>query len=288
MANTPEKPVEEAVVEPVTPDQPKEDEKVLETAVETLNEEPEELPVEDDEDEEPIVTAPELGTWQEYVLKNLPNITARIVDAEGKTKTLQVKSDAELPAGFSFVDDAARSQFSRDIAGQEVRAQKLLDEYNQKQVQEQVRQFEVQEAKDVASDLKWLQSNGYIKKFQYAEDDPKFNSDPAVKEANAIYDLYKKTNNEYMRKYMNTNRTFRISYRDAADKYFAQQARQSKDKPADKPVPKIEKTPTEKARDDIARKQGAPQGGDAGAAKPAAFKGMTFDDINRLARMGKI
>lgn len=283
LANAPERPdapadVETPKEETVTDEQVEEEE---------VSEAPADIQEVEEEDEEPQPEPVQLGTWQDYVMSNLPKITTRIKDGEG-VKTVQIKSDTELPVGFEFADDSARSQFARDIASQELKAQKLLDEYNQKVAQEQMRQFEVQEAKDVASDLKYLQAHGVVPKFKYADTDSRFNTDPAVKEANAIYDLYKKTNQEYMQKYMGTNRSFRISYRDAADKYYAEQSR---NKPATKeeaPKKPLAKTPTDKERDTIASKQGAPQGGEAGTIKPRPFAGMSFDDINRLAKAGKI
>lgn len=242
--------------------------------------------VEDDDDDEPEKPTPELGTWQKYVFDNLPSITARILDKNGKEKTVQVKTDAELPAGFSFADDAARSQFSRDIASQEVKAQKLLDDFRKKELDKQLKEFEQQESIDVSNAVTRLQKQGILGKF----DDSTPNTDPAVKQANEIYDLYKKVNAEYAEKYGGTNRMFRISYEDAAYRYFAMKARESKSappKPDKKEEPK--KTPIQKEREEVASHSGGGQGADAETGgKLRARPGMTMNDINRLFRQGRI
>jgi hypothetical protein len=238
----------------------------------------------DEEDEPEVKVTPlEAKTWQEYVSKGIQSLT--IVGKVGdELKEFKAFTEDQLPADFQFNSDVDRLKYSRQFDRLERKAESLQQEFFQKQQQENIRQFEVQEAKDISSDLGWLQARGFVPKFQYEETDGRFNSDPAVKEANAIYDLYKKTNNEYAQKYMGTNRSFRISYRDAADKFYATKARTA----PKEPVKPAEKTPIQKQRDEIGGKVGAPQSGDAHTIKPRAFSGMTMTDINRLAKAGKI
>ena len=254
-------------------------------------EEPEETPLVVDnsflpeDDEERHVEPLAFKTWQEYVTAGVQplTITGKVGD---ELREFKVFTEDQLPADFQFNSDVDRLKYSRAFDRLERKAEGLQQEFYQKQQQENVRQFEVQEAKDISSDLTWLQSRGVVPKFKFDDNDPRFNSDDAVKEANAIYDLYKEVNNAYAQRYMGTNRSYRISYRDAADKFYAMKGRETAR------APKVEapkaKTPIEQDRDKIAGKVGAPQGGDAHVAKPRAFQGMTMTDINRLVRANKI
>lgn len=276
---------------------PKDDEeKPADQPKEEAKEEPkEEAPAEqpDDEDDEPVTPAEpvELGTVEKYILDRLPTLTTRIKDGEG-FKTVKFKDTAELPEGFELADDAARAQFTVDVAAQVNRAKDALAEFKQAELQENIRQFEAQEAQDVADDIQWLQRHNYLDKFQYAEDDPKFNSDPAVKTANEIYDLYKKTNQAYAEKFANTGRSYRISYRDAADKYFATQARtkanESQKAKSQPDAPKPKNPQATKERQEVARQQGAPAGGEPTGNRPKIKSGMRLSDINRLVSQGRI
>lgn len=274
------------------PDEIKPDEKKEEKPVDDVKPT---APVLPDEDETPEVKPVELGPINKYILDRLPRLQTRIKDGEG-TKVVSFKDVSELPAGFELADDATRAQFTVDVTAQVGRAKDAVNEYKNAELNENVRKFEEQESKDVASDVAYLQKAGILEKFKYDEDDPNFNSDEAVKTANAIYDLYKKTNEAYMRKYAGSNRTFRISYRDAADKYFAAQGRATATAAADesqkaKEQPKEvkkEKTPAQKEREEVAKQTGAPAGGEPSSNKPKVRPGMRMDDINRLVRMGKI
>jgi len=249
-------------------------------------------PIIEDDDDEPATPAPvNLGTPTEYVMGRLPTLTTRIMDGETQ-KIVQFKDPSELPIGFKFADDTAASQFAMDAAAQVTRADKLLTEYNNSILQQNIQAFQTQEDQDVATDLARLQRQGVIPTFKFEESDPNFNTDPAVKTANEIYDLFKKTNEAYAKRYANSNRTFRISYADAADKYFAAQNRANasqvaKDQPAPAPKP-AEKTAAQKEREQVARQTGSPASAEATNDKPKVKAGMSFDDINRLARAGRI
>lgn len=258
--------------------EPKEEPKETEEEQVTQEEaEPNEEP-EEDEVETPAVEAPE-GTWQQYVLENLQPFTVHILDANGKPKTLQIKTPQQLPEGYSWPSAAAQDEFHIALAAQEKNATTLQADFTQKQQVAQWEQFQAQEAVDIQDDIEALQKEGLLDKFKYSENDPKFNEDPAVKTANEIYDIYKKTNEGYMRKYANSNRTFRISYRDAADKYFAQKARQPKGEPA----------PTaSKERTQVAAKVSAPQSAAPEAGNKPLPPGATMQDVLKLYKLGRI
>lgn len=255
-------------------------------------EEPAEVPApdEDEEDEAPAPQAVGLGPIEKYILDKLPTLQARIKDGDS-VKVISFKDISELPQGFELADDSARAQFTVDVAAQVDRAKNALSQYKQAELQENIRKFEAQESQDVADDIAFLQRRGILPKFQYAEDDPKFNTDPAVKEANEIYDLYKKTNQAYAQKYADTGRTYRISYRDAADKYYARESRSKANESQnakDQPAP-AKKTPVAtKERQEVARQQGAPQGGEPAGNKFRPRSGMKMSDINRLVTQGRI
>jgi len=250
-------------------------------------EEPKVPPPADDEDEEVVPAPVNLGPVGKFILDKLPMLQTRIKDGEG-VKVVQFKDVSELPAGFELVSDADRAQFTVDVTAQVGRAKDALGEYRQAEQNEKMRKYNEQEAKDVAADLKRLQKRGVIGAFEKTEDDPDFNSDPNVKVANAIYKLFKDTNTAYMQ----ANKTYRITYEDAADKYFAQQARtaandsqKAKDQPKEV---KKEKTPAQKEREQVAKQTGAPSGGEPSGNKPKVKAGMRMSDINKLFNAGRI
>lgn len=240
---------------------------------------------EEDEPEQPEPV--KLGPVEKFVLDKLPTLTARIKDGDS-VKVVRFKDISELPAGFELADDAARAAFTADVAAQVGRAKDAIAEYQRIDLNNKVRAFEEQEAKEVAADLARLQRQGVIPKFQYKEDDPHFNDDEAVKLANKIYALFRDTNDAYRQ----AGKTYRITYEDAADKYFAREAR-TKANDSQKAVeqPKEEKrelTPAQKERQQIAKRTGAPSGGDPKAQRPVVRSGMRLSDINRLVSLGRI
>lgn len=278
---------------PDEPTEPKEEPKKEEPKPEEPKEVPTPpTPVELEPDDEPLAKPVDLGPLEKFVSSKLPTLTTVILDADNNPKTVQFKDPAEL-GNFTLANDSVRGQFTIDVAAQVARTKDAIAEYNNAQMQQNIRNFEVTEAQDIASDLARLQKAGMIPEFKYDIDDPNFRTDPAVKIADEIEALYRQTNAAYARKYAGTPRTFRISYADAADKYFAAQGRTSanesqvaKDQPTE-PKPK-EKTPAQKEREEVARQTGSDQGGEPSNAKPRATHGMRMDDINRLVRAGRI
>jgi hypothetical protein len=245
------------------------------------------LPAIEDPEDQPEQKPIELGTVEKYILDRLPTLRTRIKDGDS-VKIVEFRDVSELPASFELADDAARAQFTVDVAAQVARAKDALTEYRQAELNNKVREFEAQEAREVAADLARLQRSGIIPKFQFKEDDEQFNSDPAVQLANKIYSLFRDTNDAYRK----AGKTYRITFEDAADKYFARESRtKANDSQVAKDQPKEEKpklTPAQKERQEIAKQTGAPAGGEPKPMRPVARAGMRFDDINRLVRMGRI
>jgi len=182
---------------------PKEEEDVKQS--EDLKEEPskeveevaetEENKVEEPVDEEDYEPAPEpvkLPSWQQYIFDNLPTIKAYGHTKSGVDKIFEVKRAEELPETFEFRSKRDELEFTQSLSAQELNARQLLSDYQQKEQQNQLAEYQRQEALDISSDIERLQKNGTLPKFKYKEDDPRFNDDPAVKTSNEIYEIYKK------------------------------------------------------------------------------------------------
>lgn len=262
------------------PAKPKEDSKAKETPEDaTPSNDDSKIPAVDED--EPYVEPKELPTWQKYVLENLPTIQTVGHTGEGKDKVVNVKRVEDLPDDFEFADRRTEIAFSAALASQEVNARELLNKYNGQQQIQQFNEFKNQEAIDIQADIKNLQREGILPKFQYSEDDPKFNDDPAVKEANAIYALYEKTNQAYLDQFTKTGKNYRISYADAADKYYATQNRNRPNKPEVKPEVKQE-------RNKVATQVSAPQSASPESAKKAMPVGSTMQDVLKLYKLGRI
>lgn len=258
------------------PEEPKEDEKKPEEpALEP------EAPKET-EPEAADVKAVELPEWQKYVIDKLQPIQTIGHEGEGKDKVYSVKRLEDLPLDFEFADRRSELAFMAANSSQELNARELLAQYKQQEQQNVIAEMQNQEALDVQADINALQKEGILPKFQYEPDDPKFNSDPAVKEANDVYDLFTKTNQAYAR----ANKTYRISYRDAADKYFAAQSRNKPEAPPTPDKPKEPDKPTE--REKVAAQVGAPAGSGAEKGKLRMPSGAQMTDVLRLYNQGRI
>lgn len=272
---------------------PKEEPKAEEPAKEELAKEaepaqepaaPETPPPASEPEDEPEPAKPvDLGPAGKYVYDRLPTLTVRIKDGEG-TKIVSYKDTNELPTGFELADGAEIAKFTSDVAAQTGRARDLITEHKQAELNENVRKFEAKEATEVSADLAKLVKAGLIPKFD--ENDPADHE--GVKLANEIYKIFKDTNNAHAQK----GDMYRITYEDAADKYFARASRvkpddSQKGKEQPKTVKK-EKTQAQKEREEVAKQTGAPAGGEPTSKKPGYKPGMTMNDINRLVRMGKL
>jgi hypothetical protein len=234
-----------------------------------------EAPKEDESEPESHVELKELPPWQKYILDNLPQMqTLGHVGENGKDKVYTIKRVEDLPDNFEFASKRDELAFSAALASQEVNARELMTRYNNEQQQQQYQRFQEQEAVDIQKDINSLQKEGIIDKFKYAEDAPEFNDDPAVKMANEIYDLYKKTNDSYLKE----GRTYRITYQDAAYKYLGMRSRQAPPKAPD----------NSKEREKIAEKVSAPQSAAPGEQRKTMPPGSSMQDILKLYKLGRI
>lgn len=278
----------------------KQEAKKTEEAPEATKEAPKEVDAKDDieeqepqsyfqdrEEEAPEATQLPAKTWQEHVQNGVRPITVQGMVGEEPISVSAYSYD-DLPKGFKFSDDVEAGKASTAFNKIYAIAEKLQQEFIQaeKDIKNQADYAKYQDkvAREVDKDRQWLQSNGILPKFKYEWDDPKFNSDPAVKEANDIFNLYKKAEKENNEYFARTGVSHVISYKDAAYQYYHDKMKAEKSDPKGK----TRDDPAKNERDKVARKISAPAGGDGGTVKPRAFAGMSFKDVNRLAKAGKI
>lgn len=201
----------------------------------------EEEPV-DKTGKEPSNLSPDL----QYVVDNLPTLSTRGKDG----KVYQVKAAGQLPDDFEFATKKDELLFNQALAGQELKAQQLQAQYNQNQQNQAANDFSEKENKDIRRDIGALQREGKLGKFQYAPDDPKFNDDPAVKDAQKVIDFMNEANAKYLEAANKGGVLYHLSFRDAYNL-----------------MPKDAPTSTAQQQEDKQRKQVARQ--TAGAASSA-------------------
>lgn len=258
--------------------------------------EPEDTFEEEPEDDYVAPPLEDLPPQNQYVIDRLPEITVRgftETDKDGnpKLKNFTVKLGYDqLPDDFQFVNNREMGQFNVNVASQEQRAKELVNQYQQEELTRNVQAQQEQDAIDVQNDIVALQRQGILPAFKYEATDPKFNSDPAVKEANEIYAIYEETNKKYVEDYMKTGRTtYKISYRDAADKYYAQQAREARKNGSRQEVKQpTQQKPADQERQKVARQVGAPQSDTPGKEFKGIRRGTTMQEIYNAYNRGVI
>lgn len=213
-------------------------------------------PVTPTKTEEPIPSG--LTPDLQYVVDRLPVLSVR-----GKDRTYQVKAAGQLPEDFEFASKREELIFNQSLAAQELKADKLLAEYNNNQQQETYRKYSDQENADIRHDIGDLQRENELPKFQYLSTDPKFNDDPAVKAVQEVMDYMNEKNQDYI----NKSKPYRITFRDA----YQQMVRQ---------IQKETPTDTKQKKEDTERKnvsRSTSQGRSASSApvsKPVVSRNM--------------
>lgn len=281
--------VKEEEPEEVKPDETEEAEKEVKDTADTTNKEEEEVELEDLPEEKQLEPLPE---WQKYIFDNLPTIQVMGHQGEeGKDKVFTVKRLEDLPDDFEFASKRAELAFMSSLSAQENNARELLAKYQNEQAQRSQKEFEALEAVDIQTDVTNLQKNGILPKFKYAVNDPRFNDDPAVQESNKIYDFYKKINSDYYTKYNGSGRMYRVSYEDAAYRYYAlhpKEATKEVKQAIEKQETKVEKTPQQVQREKIATRVSAPQGASSDSKRRALRPGTSLDQIYQAYKRGVI
>lgn len=261
-------------------------EQAAEKAVENVPES-EDLELEDIPEETPKEPLP---AWQQYVLDNLPVI--RVIGHEGEdgnNKVFNVKRLEDLPDNFEFASKREELAFTQSLATQELNARDLLARYREEEMARSRKEFESLEAIDVQNDIRSLQRQKILPAFKYPENDRRFNEDDAVKLANEIYEFYQKTNQDYYTRYNGSGRMYRISYEDAAYRYFALHPDKA-NKPVEKeqPEPKKDKTPQQEQREKVAAKVSAPQGASGDGRQRPLPPGTSLNRIYQLYKNGTL
>jgi len=250
---------------------------------------PEEVELEDLPEEKKFEDLPD---WSKYILDNLPNIQVMGHQGEdGKDKLFTVKRLEDLPDDFEFASKRAELSFASALSAQEINARELLQKYQNEQSQRQQSEFEALEAVDIQNDVSSLQKAGILPKFKYAVNDPRFNDDPAVQESNKIYDFYKKINSDYYEKYNGSGRMYRVSYEDAAYRYYALHPKEvtpEVKKAIEKKEEAPAKTPQQEQREKAASKIGAPQGASSDAKRRALRPGTSLQNVYQAYKRGLI
>lgn len=276
-----------AVPEEVKPEEAAKEEPVAkEVEAPAEVEAPEEVELEDIPEETKLEPLPE---WSKYIIDNLPTIQVMGHQGENTDKVFNVKRLEDLPDDFEFASKRAELAFNAALSAQEINARDLLNKYRQEESQRSQRDFEALEAVDIQNDVTSLQKQGILPKFKYAVNDPRFNDDPAVQESNKIYAFYQKINSDYFNKYQNSGRMYRVSYEDAAFRYYALNPKEATKevkeaiKEADKP-----KSPNQIQREKVANQVSAPQGASTeGRARPMR-SGTSLQSIYQAYKRGQI
>jgi hypothetical protein len=251
-----------------------------------IEETPEEVELEDIPEETKLEPLPD---WQKYIIENLPNIQVMGHEGEdGKDKVYNVKRLEELPDDFEFSSKRAELAFSAALSAQEINARDLLARYRGEEQQRSQVAFDALEATDIQTDVTSLQKQGLLPKFKYAVNDPRFNDDPAVQESNKIYDFYKKINSEYYQKYNGSGRMYRVSYEDAAYRYYALNPKEVTQEVKQAIEKKEEKSPQQVQREKVASKVSAPQGASAEGKRRALRPGTSIDQVYQAYKRGII
>jgi hypothetical protein len=218
------------------------------------DEDEDEAPV-DKTGKEPSSLSPDL----QYVVDNLPTLQTRGKDG----KTYQVKAAGQLPDDFEFATKKDELLFNQALAGQELKAQQLQAQYNQNQQNQAANDFSEKENKDIRRDIGALQREGKLGKFQYAPDDPKFNDDPAVKDAQKVIDFMNEANAKYLEAANKGGVLYHLSFRDAYNL-----------------MPKDAPTNTAQQQEDKQRKQVARQTAGAASSAPTQQRTPTYYGVD--------
>lgn len=273
-----------AVPEEPAKEEPKKEEEI--PVEEPQEEVPEEVELEEIPEETKLEPLPD---WQKYIIDNLPTIQVMGHQGEeGKDKVFTVKRLEELPDDFEFASKRAELAFNAALAAQEVNARDLLQKYRTEEAQRSQADFEALEAVDIQNDVKSLQKAGMLPKFKYEVNDPRFNDDPAVLESNKIYEFYKKINDDYFTKYNGSGRMYRVSYEDAAYRYYALHPKEASKEQKEAIKKEEVKSENQAQREKVASKVGAPQSTTPETKARPLPPGTDLNRVYQLYKMGRI
>jgi hypothetical protein len=199
-----------------------------------------------------------------YIIDNLPLITVRVVGADDKIKTMQVRSAADLPRDMKGIATPYEDkQFDLANAAQETRARELQTYYRQNQAQISQRDFEAKENQSIREDVAELQRDGEIPKFKAQPGTRAFNDDPAAKIVQETIEFMNERNAKYLER-SNAGGAYRhIGF---AEAFELRGKANVSDKNSD-------------TRKDAANKLKSRQGGDTSKGPKAPVSGRTLAEV---------
>lgn len=155
-----------------------------------------------------------LNPEAKFIFDNLPQITTRIKEGEN-TKSVQVKSWAQLPEDVEFATKRDELAFINAITAQENRAQDLQGRYQQSQRENDAKTLNEKEEAANMADIAELQREGLMAKFKGSRTDPEFKDDDAAKEVEDILEYMRKQNAKYLEGYQQGKPMRYIGFREA-------------------------------------------------------------------------
>ena len=157
------------------------------------------------DDEEPekkaeeVVEAPkptQLNTEQQFIYENLPTLS--VLGKDGKQYDVKVPN--ELPQDFEFANARDAANFNAAVASQELKANRLQDQFRGDAAQKSSQEFATREDRAITDDIASLQKSGELGKFKKQPTDADFDTDPTAKQVTEIVDFMQKKNADYLKR----------------------------------------------------------------------------------------
>lgn len=140
---------------------------------------------------------PQLSAEETYIVENLAPITVRGT-VDDKPVELTVFSPEQLPDGFKFNDDKARSIADKNFNMLESRARDLQGQYRNQESAKAAKEFSAREKAADRADIADMQREGIIPKFKASADSKEFENDPAAKLIQEVLNFKDKENQRFL------------------------------------------------------------------------------------------
>lgn len=196
-------------------------------------------------------------------------------------KEVEIKaySPADIPANFSFANDAQMIAAQNGFQSLERKAEQLLGNFRQNQSDAQAKDFERRENEGIRADVADLQKEGRFPKFKVQPGAEGFDDSAEAKLMADVLKIMTEKNDMYFKQYQQGRPYKHIGFSEA----FAEFERTNPERLAAKKVEK-EQEEEDKARKGVADKVGTGGGEPAyNIQKPTIKSGTTISDIlNRI------
>jgi len=124
----------------------------------------------------------DMNPAQRVIYDQLPYVKVQSKDGT----VLEVKTPAQIPSDFEFINARAEAQFNTDMSAQSYKAEKMYERI-QTEVQSRQQVTATQaESRRVVADVDKLQAEGVVPKIAAKQGTPEFDADPGVMRANEI------------------------------------------------------------------------------------------------------